>query len=69
MNRIRETRGGRAYDARFGARMRGQGEYARLLGKRFERTRTRLGLDTAPTPLETGLFQPPPSASGQMTLF
>ena len=53
-NAIREMRGGRTYDARFGARMRGEGERWSVIEKMFESTRARLGLtgeddDVAPT--------------------
>ena len=43
MNRLRDTRGGRDYDARFGARMRGVGDYADLLARRFAIAERRLG--------------------------
>jgi len=42
--RIRETRGGRLYDPRFGRRMRGDGEYAETIRRLFETTAARLGL-------------------------
>jgi DNA repair photolyase len=48
MNRLRECRGGRDYDARFGARMRGTGLYAELLRKRFRLARARLGFAGVP---------------------
>ena len=35
MNLIRDSRGGQEYDATFGKRMRGEGEYADLIAKRF----------------------------------
>ena len=35
MNRIRDMRGGKEYDSRFGVRMRGTGAYADLLAQRF----------------------------------
>ena len=35
MNVIRDTRGGKAYDAQWGRRMRGQGPFAELLAQRF----------------------------------
>ena len=44
-NGIREMRGGRAYDSRFGDRMRGQGERWAMIEKVFESTRRRLGLE------------------------
>lgn len=44
LHRIRETRGGRLYDARFGARGRGEGEYAETIRTLFLTTARRLGL-------------------------
>jgi len=35
MNRIRDMRGGKDYDSRFGVRMRGTGEYADLIAQAF----------------------------------
>lgn len=37
MNRLRDCRGGRDYDARFGSRMRGEGIFAELIAKRFRK--------------------------------
>jgi DNA repair photolyase len=42
---VRQTRGGKLYDARFGQRQTGQGAYADLLGQRFNLALRRLGLD------------------------
>ena len=44
MSLIRATRNGRENDARFGSRMRGEGAYADLIGRRFETACRRLGL-------------------------
>ena len=43
---IREARGGKLYDSEWGQRMRGRGEYAELLRKRFEHACRRFGLRT-----------------------
>jgi len=43
---VREARGGKLYDSQWGERMRGQGEYAELLRKRFEHACRRFGLRT-----------------------
>ena len=43
---VRDTRGGRDYDARFGTRRRGEGPYAALLAQRFRYAARRLGLVT-----------------------
>jgi DNA repair photolyase len=44
LNLLREARGGRLNDPRFGHRMRGEGAYARLLAARFAVACRRLGL-------------------------
>ena len=44
---IRQTRGGKDYDATFGKRMTGGGPYAWMIGKRFDTTCARLGLNVA----------------------
>jgi DNA repair photolyase len=45
MARVREMRGGKDYDARFGARMSGQGVWADLMRQRLQKASARLGLD------------------------
>jgi DNA repair photolyase len=66
---IRQTRGGKDYDATFGKRMTGGGPYAWMIRKRFETTCARLGLNVHKTPLTTEHFQPPRKASEQLSLF
>lgn len=44
MNRIRDMRGGKDYDAQFGSRMRGEGVWADLIRQRFLKTLKRLNL-------------------------
>jgi DNA repair photolyase len=39
MNRIYDSRGGKAYDSTFGVRMRGTGQYADLIAQRFQMRR------------------------------
>jgi DNA repair photolyase len=69
-NRIRELRGGRDNDPRFGHRMRGHGPWATLLRRRFEEACRRNGLQMGrSSPLSTDLFRPPNRAPGQMALF
>ncbi len=69
-NRIRELRGGRDNDPRFGHRMRGQGPWADLLRRRFDETCRRLGLARGrDNPLTTSHFRPPNRAPDQMALF
>ena len=66
---IRQTRGGKDYDATFGKRMTGGGPYAWMIGKRFETTCSRLGLNVHKTPLTIEHFKPPRPASEQLSLF
>lgn len=44
MNRVRDMRDGKDYDAGFGTRMRGEGVWADLIRQRFEKAVNRLGL-------------------------
>jgi DNA repair photolyase len=46
MNRVRDMRGGKDYDAGFGTRMHGEGVWADLIRQRFEKAVDRLGLGT-----------------------
>jgi DNA repair photolyase len=66
---VRDTRGGRLYDSRFGARMRGTGPQADLLKRRFEIACDRLGLSRGPDPLDVTLFRVPPGKGEQIRLF
>jgi DNA repair photolyase len=69
MSIIQQMRGGRDNDPRFGSRMRGTGEFADLLGKRFELACRRLGLNTErTTPLDRSRFKPPRD-DAQLALF
>jgi DNA repair photolyase len=69
LHRVRETRGGRLYDARFGTRGRGEGEHAEAIAALFEVMARRLGLATsacAEAPPAT--FRRPAPSRGQLTL-
>jgi len=71
MSRIQSMRGGRDNDPRFGDRMRGNGEFAELLEKRFRVACRRLGYDVGERryrELDTSRFRPP-DVSGQLALF
>jgi DNA repair photolyase len=46
MNRVREMRGGKDYDATFGSRMTGEGVWADLIRQRFTIAKERLGLNS-----------------------
>ena len=73
IHRIRETRGGKLYDSRFGVRGRGEGPYAEMIATMFDTTAKRLGLvgrqddfdeDRLPT-----TFRRPPKKTNQLSLF
>jgi DNA repair photolyase len=66
---LREMRGGRLYDARFGKRMSGEGPHALLLHQRFTVALRRLGLRHRSLPLDTTLFRVPPRRGDQGKLF
>ncbi len=67
LNRIRETRGGKMNDARFGVRGKGEGPYAEAIASLFEQTAQRLGLETSRPPNDApSTFRRP---KGQLTLF
>jgi DNA repair photolyase len=69
MSLIRDMRGGRDYDPRFGTRMRGTGPYAQLLSNRFRLASLRLKLNFEPRPeLDATLFRPPVPSGGQLQL-
>jgi DNA repair photolyase len=69
LGQIRDLRGGKLNDSRFGRRMRGTGPYAELLSRRFEIARRRLGLDGRRLRLDDSLFRVPRGAAGQGRLF
>jgi DNA repair photolyase len=60
MNRVREMRGGKDYDADFASRMRGTGIWADLVRQRFYKTADRLGFRYNRFELDTSQFRPPP---------
>ena len=74
MSRVHDLRGGRDNDPNFGSRMRGQGEFAELLSKRFAIAKRRIGYDARGrmmrnASLDTTLFRVPGPAEKQMSLF
>ena len=69
MGLIRETRGGKTYQSKFGLRMRGTGTYAELLTQRFQLAVDRLRLNGRRLELNTGQFTPPPTNDDQFELF
>lgn len=69
MHRVREVRGGRLNDPRFGSRMRGEGEYADQLRALFRVTARRVGLNGEPRPeLSVSHFRRP-DPTGQLGLW
>ena len=68
---IRQTRGGKDYDAQWGTRMKGGGPVAWLIGRRVEQACERLGLNTVKKRLTTELFTPPlqQEKAAQLSLF
>ncbi|MBA2545153.1 MAG: radical SAM protein [Deltaproteobacteria bacterium] len=73
LHRIRDTRGGKLYDARFHTRGRGEGPYAEMIATMFTTTATRLGLtsrhDDHDEDAEPTTFQRPPKTTNQLSLF
>ena len=70
---VRQMRGGRDNDPRFGSRMTGTGAFAELIEKRFDIACRRFGLNghgagRKPPSLDCSRFRPP-CAAGQMSLF
>lgn len=66
---IRSMRGGKDYDAEWGKRMKGAGPYAWQIGRRFEITAKRLGLNAEKRRLRTDLFKAPRGPGEQLQLF
>lgn len=69
MARVRDMRGGKDNDARFGTRMTGEGVWAQLLRQRFHKACAALGLNRERTALDLTRFRPPAAAAGQGELF
>jgi DNA repair photolyase len=65
---IRSTRDGKLYDASFAKRMKGEGPYAWMIGRRFERAAQRLGFGRGER-LRCDLFKPPRRGPEQLALF
>ncbi|HEV7292667.1 MAG TPA: PA0069 family radical SAM protein [Devosia sp.] len=66
---VRDTRGGKDYDSRWGTRMTGEGPYATLLRQRFDKARERYGMDGKLPVLRNDLFVAPRLEDRQMSLF
>lgn len=59
MSLVRQSRGGKDYDSRWGVRQKGTGAYAEMIGKRFRAAVRRHGFNQDRTPLRTDLFERP----------
>jgi DNA repair photolyase len=66
---IRETRGGKDYDSKWGERMKGTGPYAWMIGRRFEMACEKLGLNERKYKLTTEHFRKPMQDKAQLSLF
>jgi DNA repair photolyase len=66
---IRQMRGGKDYDSTFGRRMKGEGPYAWMIGRRFEAACARLGLNQEKVELTIEHFKPPRPRAQQLNLF
>ncbi|MDO1560347.1 PA0069 family radical SAM protein [Brevundimonas sp. 2R-24] len=69
MSLIRQSRGGKDYDAQWGSRMKGTGPVADLVGARFAAACKRLGLNREPRTVDLTQFRVPGAFSAQMDLF
>lgn len=70
MSLVQQARGGKDYQADFGTRMRGEGQYAQMLGQRFQLACRRLGLNRGGRwDLDTSQFRVPPASGDQLGLF
>jgi DNA repair photolyase len=69
MSLVRQTRGGKENDPRFGLRMVGEGPVADIMIDRFQAVRRHCGLDGKIAPLRTDLFKVPPRRGDQLDLF
>ena len=68
LNRLRAMRKGRLNDPRFGKRFRGEGPFMDQIGRLFEMTCRKLGLNGDQRPLSAAAFRRP-AAEGQTELF
>ncbi len=69
MSLVRDTRGGKDYNAAWGERMVGEGAYATLMQQRFAKAKERYGLDRRLPAARTDLFMPPRVEDNQLSLF
>jgi DNA repair photolyase len=65
---IRDMRGGKDYDAKWGERMTGSGPIAWMIGRRFEAACERLGFNRRKLKLSTEHFSPTRKRPQQLSL-
>lgn len=68
MSLVKSSSGGKEYDASFGTRQTGTGPYAWTIGRRFELSCQRLGLNRRKLKLDTSQFRRPPQPGEQLRL-
>jgi len=66
---IRDMRGGKDYDAKWGERMKGSGPYAWMIGRRFEMACEKFGLNERKLTLSAANFRAPRRGNAQLSLF
>jgi DNA repair photolyase len=65
---MRSARDGKIYDSTFGKRMKGDGPYAWMIGRRFETAMAKIGFAKSRTKLRRDLFIPPVRIGEQLQL-
>ena len=68
MSLVRSSSGGKDYDNSFGLRQTGTGPYAWTIGRRFELSCQRLGLNRRKLKLDVSQFRRPPQPGEQLSL-
>ena len=68
MTRVRDTRGGKDYDSRFGIRMRGSGAFTDMIAQRFRLACRKLALHPRDFELNTRAFRVPKRSGDQLDL-
>ncbi len=66
---VRDIREGKDYNSTWGTRMKGKGPYAWMIGRRFELTCQKLGLNVEKRKLDTSQFRPMRGEGEQLSLF
>jgi len=69
MTRVRDTRGGKDYDSRFGKRLRGTGAFADMIAQRFSLACRKLGFTARDNALNCNSFRIPARRGDQLDLF